>query len=60
MAKLWGLPCIFAIENNEYGMGTSKERSTADTDYYKHGKGSPLNDVLVGMVGELGEGGNAQ
>lgn len=37
MAKLWGLPCIFAIENNEYGMGTSKERSTADTDYYKHG-----------------------
>lgn len=37
MAKLWGLPCIFAIENNRYGMGTSQERSTADTDYYKHG-----------------------
>ena len=42
MAKLWGLPCIFAIENNEYGMGTSKERSTADTDYYKHGKKNTL------------------
>lgn len=36
LAGLWGKdglnPCLFIIENNQYGMGTSVERTTAMTD----------------------------
>ena len=38
MAKLWHLPQIFVIENNQYGMGTSTERSSSSTQYYMMGK----------------------
>lgn len=37
IAKLWNIPCIFVAENNGYGMGTSAERSSANTDYYTRG-----------------------
>jgi pyruvate dehydrogenase E1 component alpha subunit len=36
LAGLWGkegqCPCLFIVENNQYGMGTSVERTTAMTD----------------------------
>ncbi|GAB9466284.1 Pyruvate dehydrogenase e1 component subunit alpha [Globisporangium polare] len=52
MAALWKLPAIFCIENNHYGMGTSAERSSSNTEYYTMGNKIPGvwcdgNDVLA-------------
>ncbi|CAK9002984.1 Pyruvate dehydrogenase E1 component subunit alpha-1 [Durusdinium trenchii] len=41
MAALWKIPVIFACENNEYGMGTSVNRSSFITEYYKQGNKIP-------------------
>src|SRR6201999_1792351 len=43
LAALWTLPVVFLVENNLYGMGTSIERHSAQTDLSKkaEGYGSP-------------------
>jgi pyruvate dehydrogenase E1 component alpha subunit len=37
IAALMKLPCIYVIENNRYGMGTSVERASASRDLSKNG-----------------------
>ena len=38
LAKLWNLPVVYILENNEYAMGTSVARSTAQPALYKRGE----------------------
>jgi pyruvate dehydrogenase E1 component alpha subunit len=38
MASLWKLPVVYIIENNEYSMGTSIDRSTAFPDLWRKGE----------------------
>jgi len=39
MAALWGLPVLYVLENNKYGMGTSVERASAPGDLCQRGAG---------------------
>ena len=49
MAALWELPCLFVIENNKYGMGTSVSRASAKTDLSQRG-------VAYGIPGKSVDG----
>lgn len=37
MAKIWNLPALFICENNNYGMGTSIDRSSMNPNFYTRG-----------------------
>jgi pyruvate dehydrogenase E1 component alpha subunit len=39
LSALWTLPVLFLVENNHYGMGTSVERHSAQTDLSKKAEG---------------------
>ena len=47
MASLWGLPIVFAIENNQYAMGTSVKRSSAETEFYRRGTAFRIPGIEV-------------
>ncbi|WP_231639297.1 pyruvate dehydrogenase (acetyl-transferring) E1 component subunit alpha [Sphingomonas profundi] len=38
MAELWKLPIIFVIENNQYAMGTSVNRSSSEDQLFRRGE----------------------
>ncbi|MDX2236571.1 MAG: pyruvate dehydrogenase (acetyl-transferring) E1 component subunit alpha [Hyphomonadaceae bacterium] len=37
MAALWKLPVVYVVENNQYAMGTSIERSSSETHLHRRG-----------------------
>ena len=37
MAKLWDLPVVYVIENNQYAMGTAVKRASSETHLHKRG-----------------------
>ncbi|HXL98904.1 MAG TPA: pyruvate dehydrogenase (acetyl-transferring) E1 component subunit alpha [Rhizomicrobium sp.] len=60
MAELWRLPVVYLIENNQYAMGTSVERSSAETHFYKRGAsfnipGEQVDGMDVEAVHAAGE-----
>ncbi len=60
MAKLWKLPVVYVIENNQYGMGTSVTRASATTDLAMRGRahdipGEQVDGMDVRAVAAAGE-----
>ncbi len=60
MAKLWNLPVIYAIENNQYAMGTSVERSASEPDFYKRGESFRIPGIRVDGMDVLAVRGAAE
>ncbi len=60
MAKLWDLPVIYAIENNQYAMGTSVARSSSEPDFYKRGESFRIPGILVDGMDVLAVRGAAE
>ncbi len=59
MAELWRLPVVYVVENNQYAMGTSIERSSSETHLYKRGvsfniPGEEVDGMDVSAVREAG------
>ena len=50
ISSLWSLPVIFVIENNQYGMGTSVDRSSAGNSLAERGKAYGIKfEIVDGM-----------
>lgn len=47
MAELWQLPVVFVVENNQYAMGTSVQRSSAETHLSRRGDSFRIPGVQV-------------
>jgi pyruvate dehydrogenase E1 component alpha subunit len=47
MAALWKLPVIYVVENNRYAMGTSVNRSSAQTDFSQRGLSFNIPGIQV-------------
>ncbi|MGE0453535.1 MAG: pyruvate dehydrogenase (acetyl-transferring) E1 component subunit alpha [Vicinamibacteria bacterium] len=61
VSALWGLPVVYIIENNRYGMGTPLDRASSVKDLYQRASayGMPRRDVngmdLLAVRTALGE-----
>jgi pyruvate dehydrogenase E1 component alpha subunit len=59
MAELWKLPVVYVIENNQYAMGTSIERSSSETHLHRRGAsfnipGLEVDGMDIAAVREAG------
>jgi pyruvate dehydrogenase E1 component alpha subunit len=60
MASLWKLPVVYIVENNQYAMGTSIQRSSSETHLHKRGvsfniPGEEVDGMDVVAVREAGK-----
>ncbi|AGF74379.1 pyruvate dehydrogenase E1 component subunit alpha [Bartonella australis AUST/NH1] len=47
MASLWNLPVVYIIENNQYAMGTSVSRASAEIDFSRRGLSFGIPGIVV-------------
>jgi len=47
MAELWKLPVIYVIENNQYAMGTSVNRSSSEDQLFRRGESFRVPGIQV-------------
>jgi pyruvate dehydrogenase E1 component alpha subunit len=57
LAALWGLPIVFLVINNDYGMGTSVEHASSEPEIYRRAAafrmhGERVDGDDIGAVGE--------
>ena len=60
MAELWKLPIIFVIENNQYAMGTSVNRSSSEDQLYRRGESFRIPGIQVDGMDVLAVRGAAE